>query len=374
MIRARFRFVLPLLLALLQTSAAFGDPGFNLERVSPGVYAINGSSLEGVAALDFTVSYDQSGLTRPVVARGGVIPADASFIANTAIAGEVRVLVVRGRELSGGGLLATITFERLPGGDERILGFKSRPVSVAAAPLDARAGAGSPPPPAEAKPIAPADSTVQHRPPAPQTSASGGGRGVAAVSGAANGGPEPPLETMPAGQEPDQAGHLLRYPSTLDRFYHYSGERSAAALLALFDAGEHGMVQEPSVALTDGAAQVTLHITVRAGSEPTFGLEGASVMHVRAEGAIWTLTVIPERGTLRAMVTVTDGDSRSEIPLTVAPPLPPDGVGVSLDEEGLARFLMSSDAATDLNGDGIHDYLDDYLFAANVRAARRGGE
>jgi len=374
MIRTRLRIALTLLLALLPFSLACGDPGFNLETVSPGVYAINGSSLEGVAALDFTISYDQTGLARPVVARGALTPADASFIANTAIPGEVRILVVRDRELSGSGLLATIVFERLSSGPDRILAFKARPVSVAAAPLDARAGAGSPPPPAETKPAVPAEGTAQQRPSAPQTSASNWGAGTAALPGAANGGGDPPPETMPAGQEHDQAGHLLRYPSAVDRFYHYSGERSAAALLSLFDAGERGMVQEPPVALADGAGQVTLRITVRAESEPTFSLEGATIMHVLAEGTVWTLTVIPTPGTLRAVVTVTDGDRRREIPLTVAPPLPPDGVGFSLDEGGLALFLTTGDAATDLNGDGLHDYLDDYIFAANVRAARRGGE
>ena len=382
----RLLFVLAALLLVMPLQAAAGV-SFSLEPVPDGSYAVVGNGLEGAAALDFSVRYDTALLARPVVTRGMVVPVDAGFFANTAIAGEIRIMMVRNREFTGSGALAGIAFERLTGVGG-ILSFKANPVSVAAVPLEAQAGQTA------RSIIRPEEQATESRAsagPVPARPSSSGvsvgtGTGPALnrpsagetgdVSATEASGLSPDIDRQPGGTDAQSvavAGHTRRFPSVLESFHDFSGERTPAALLALFDAGERGMVQEPAVALSDGAGTVILRVVAREGNAPVFNLEKASLADIRTEEGEWVLTVVPEPGTCDSRLLITDGDLLSGIPLVVAPPLRGVEDALSLDEAGLAQLLAGGDDRFDLNGDGVLNYIDEYLLAANIRAVRLRG-
>lgn len=373
---------LVILVMMLPIQAAAGV-SFSLEPIADGRYAVVGSELEGVAALDITVRYDTALLAGPVVAKGMLLPADAVFFTNTAIAGEVRIMMVRNREFTGSGTLALIAFKRL-GDGMGILSFKANPVSVTAEPLAAQTGQGAGSavqPEGQVSEARTSDASVSGRPTVSGVPGETGAGTVLQRLSAGAEGEVPPSEAdgqspaadsqtggMPAGSD-----HVRRFPSVLERFFNYSGERTPAALLALFDGGVRGMIQEPAVALSDGAGTVILRVVAREGSTPVFNLEKASLADIRTEGGEWLITVVPEPGTSDSRLLITDGDLLSEIPLVVAPPLRDGEVGLSLDEAGLAKLLAGGDDCCDLNGDGVRNYIDEYLLAANIRAGRLRG-
>jgi len=77
----------------------------------------------------------------------------------------------------------------------------------------------------------------------------------------------------------------------------------------------------------------------------------------------WILEALPGKNAMNASVTILNGNSVIEYPLTTVS----SGVKVSPEESTFSAFLK--DAGTkvpkhDLNGDGRHDYMDDYIYTA----------
>ena len=67
---------------------------------------------------------------------------------------------------------------------------------------------------------------------------------------------------------------------------------------------------------------------------------------------------------MRVILTIMTDSDLIKYPLSLAPPVE----NVSPAEADFAVFLKDSGAATpkrDLNGDGRHDYLDDFIYSAN---------
>lgn len=422
--------MLPIMLwCLIGTAPARAESSFSLAALGNGVYSINGAGLASIAALDFTVNYDPATLSAPRVAKGAFVPADAIFFANTSITGEVRIMLIRSRELAGSGTLATVAFQRIGSAEPRILGFRSNPVSISAAPLDARArtvsaletppevphetppgdpATGEPPaeephavpaPPAAEMPIGSAvpaggdsrQGEVVLQPkveqPVPETPPAGDGIDRPAGEAAEGAGPaaaaEPPSVSEPE-QPPLRPREIKiiteRFASILDRFRDFRGERSAAALLALFSDRPRTVSQEPGIALSDGSTPVVIRVAVadEGGTYPMFTLEKARLIEFQFDDRGWTLTILPEKGAIQARVSVTSETARIEYALVVAPPLDAAIAGFSIDEAGLGRYLAvqgeDKSARLDLNGDDQYSYIDDYIFAANVLAAGRQGK
>ncbi|HKZ17332.1 MAG TPA: hypothetical protein VJ161_07700, partial [Geobacteraceae bacterium] len=111
---------------------------------------------------------------------------------------------------------------------------------------------------------------------------------------------------------------------------------------------------------------------------PSFALRGASLISLKADGNGWVIETLPDRKVHEASLTVLGNGQRIEIPLTVAPPID-SGKGPTggPDNAAFARFLKNrgTDKAPrfDLNGDGVRNYLDDYIFTAN-HIAKRGSK
>jgi hypothetical protein len=417
---------LPVMLAavwvLAFTGSARGEMFFSLEPAGAGMYIIKGTALEQIAALDFTVTYDIATARSPRVEKGSFVPGNATFIANTAIPGELRVMIIRNTEIAGSGVLATLTFEKIGAAEPRILTFKSSPVSIAASPLDAQSRTGrpsepgTPPPPVSDTPdtLAP-DTTgllvsetagLPNRPTAktvdnpaaavesvPGTVSFPGeeksnsrtaendretGESLATAKAehqALPGGETAAEQERPHVRQRETKKIDKRYSSVLGRFRDYSGERNAAPLLALFAPEGKEVLQNPQVAISDGTRHVTILFVASgdSGEVPSFILEKAQMIDVQPEGRGWLLTLLPNKGTLQARVHVAGESYSIDYPLAVAPPLPAALQGIAVDQAGFSRFLSErgtlKEPKFDLNGDGERNYIDDYIFAANLRAA-----
>ena len=399
---------------------ARGEAAFSIETIGKGIYAINGTGMADIAALDFVVNYDPAAMNNPRVVKGGFVPGDATFFANTAIAGEVRIMMTRNREIAGSGTLATVSFERVGTRVPRIIGFKSNQISVTAAPLQSQARTVTAPPdqqPADVSsaltptgaqpavkqpvvitpPVTSAATTVaaagggviqgklsspdnNQPPPATKTAESDGD----ATADAPVAGPGPDVDSAPEeGAEQQQVQPRLqpkkilvqRVAGVLERFRTVSSESTAAAITALFSRDDGGVTQEPAIALADGTSPETVRFvqTDEDGSVPTFTLEKARMLDFFPDRQGWTLVVLPERGTFHARVILTGESVVIDFPLTVAPPLEAAFNGPGLDLNGLQRFLTERGTDKlplyDLNNDGVRNYIDDYIFAANVLAA-----
>lgn len=177
----------------------------------------------------------------------------------------------------------------------------------------------------------------------------------------------PPPQADPAAQHTEVPAPAV---SVLERFRTYTGPRTPAALKALFDAPVAAdALQQPAIALSDGAATVV--ISVAAGTPdsraPNVAFSGAQLISLtRGTAAGWNIEALPAAGTLKASLILLTGSGTREIPLTVAPTLPRE---TDLSEPGFAAFLRAAGSAPppefDLNGDGRRDYVDEYIFTAN---------
>ena len=416
---------LPLMLVALVScvwiGSARGEASFSLDPAASGTYVITGIGMERIAALDFSVVYDIATARNPQVTKGVFVPADASFFANTAIPGELRIMIIRNREIAGSGALATISFEKTGTLAPRILSFSSRPISVTASPLDAAVRATAAPateqaepqvrqpekPEAEVKPVqkferaAPAASSpitgvtalgsvtmpddrseaekdaltrkegqaaqpgsveqlLRPVPPTPEI------RPVPAPS------PSPPTSPLPPPQK-------VAYRSVLERMKEYKGERSPAALTALFTpAPDQKIRQEPAVAVSDGEINVTLRVALplTLKETPSFSLRSANMLSLdQGEDGSWIIVLVPRKNTFDARVTISFDGSVIIYPLVVAPPVDPALLTLNGSPEAAFDAFLKQPATGreprfDLNGDGRFDAVDDYIFTAHYLAAR----
>lgn len=163
--------------------------------------------------------------------------------------------------------------------------------------------------------------------------------------------------------------------SVLERFRVYAGPRSKEALSELFTlpAG-HLVRQQPLIAISDGRTAVLIAVKVPSadGTAPNFAVEGAKMLSLeRRERDEWLIKALPQPGTLHVSLLMVNGSVSQALPLTVTPPLPQN---IDTGSKEFASFLETADTPGplhDLNGDDRHDYLDDYIYMANVLALER---
>jgi hypothetical protein len=191
----------------------------------------------------------------------------------------------------------------------------------------------------------------------------------------------PPQQREVAEEKPIKPEKIVEpkqvaYASVLDRFKKYEGERTPEAMLALFDkpvAPE--LRQEPSIAVSDGSSRVRIfaEIPKGSGSSPNFRLTGVEVVSVTSDektGAL-LLEVLPKKDVTQASVTILTESLTMTVPLTVVPPAGKNPVY----KTSLADFLKDRGAKKpkyDLNSDGVHDYLDDYIYTGQYLIEKAG--
>jgi hypothetical protein len=125
-------------------------------------------------------------------------------------------------------------------------------------------------------------------------------------------------------------------------------------------------------------ALLTIDIPARIKTSPNFAVHGGTLVSFQQEkqqNGRWMVEVLPENGTLKATVTILAAAEEFEYPLTVAPPVK---TALTLDEKGWDQFIAETGTTQaplhDFNADGIRDYIDEYIFAANIIAKKSAPE
>ena len=417
------QFIFIFLMALLCSPAsAIAGSDLKLVQTGSGVYSLQGTSYRGVAGTDVVIQYDKTLLGNPRITWGNL--AAGNTAANTSQAGQIHIAAVdvnASAGTPGTGTFATITFDVIgkPAGNITAntnlidINGASLATPVSTAPIAYNGGSAT-----TSATDSGGDSVAFSGQTAATVSSGGSGTGsngnitaprydwgTISMDGntptekkkedpvAAAQLPEPAQENeKPAvtantdAPQPDRPPvkpakaserRLDLVTGVLGRFRQFQGEKSPKALLALFKNGED-IVQEPSVALSDGSNRIKLFVGQHSpeNQAPNFILKGAKLISVRAaKNSGWVIELLPDKGVYDANVTVSDDSLVKVIPLTVAPSLPAkSGIGLKgkLTEADFNLFLKKrgTDKAPrfDLNGDGKRDYIDDYIFTANFIA------
>jgi hypothetical protein len=408
----------PLIVLLCGATMAYASAVLTIPSSGTGTIAVQGTGLDKVASIDMQIAYNPATMTNLRVSPGGLI-AGALLSANTSQTGTILISVVRKfpMSLSGSGLIAQISFDSPGGSSATITNFNAKLLGLSGVQLGAQAviisvDAGNPQPdnnkeanqgsgnlsPSTDNPSPGSGSTPQPegtlRPlgggnliiPSGGGEATGkGGKESAASETAATpqGGAEGATEHEAKAEPPEKPAEQpavekksIVYKSVLEQFRVFKGERTPGALTSLFTAAAvPGVRQEPAIVLTDGSTKVKVSIELpSAGKDtPNFALSGAQMLSIRTEGSAWVVEVVPDKGVAQASITAMQGTAVTEIPLTVAPRVALNtGKNGIADEAAFARFLKERGSEKspqfDLNGDGVRDYIDDYIYTANYLA------
>jgi hypothetical protein len=382
-------------------------------RAGKNAVTLQASGLEAPCGIDITLKYDSARLANPSVAQGSAT-SGAVFITNTNVLGQVRLAIVKTTPMDGSGPIATVTFDRAVTSLSLVKITNMQVIDQATTNLSATIGdsidnvtqstGGGTPPPADLPPTvittpgtgggAPFvvggtltmpndDSASRDRKDVPgqgqpQTAPQQESRDVA-VPAAPAPATETPVasESQPAPkQEQKEAPRAV--PSVLEKFRLYSGEKTPQKLAALFDRDPAAnFSQTPPILIADGKASVKVTISKVTGERaPNFSFTQAHRPSLKQTGdGDWLVEVVPDKGALKASISMLVDGVQQEIPLTVAPQadLDLDGSGtVNLADWQFFLKTTGTEAAPrfDLNKDGKRDYKDDYIFAANYLALK----
>lgn len=398
-------FIVFLFISLAQT--AFGA-SIVISSSGNGAYILQGVGLADVCGIDATISYDTALLSSPRITQGELI-SGAMMVANPNTPGIIRIIAVKTSPITGSGVLARINFNTTAGSGGKIFSLNAKiingnKVQLAVQtqvfnPADANTDSsdtvtGSSGTVAtnatgglESKYLGPAgviltseSGEVQNRKPAPETYSDQPvsqrkeiqtkGMPLDALSETQNSGV--PKPTVSADRK------FVVYKSVLEGFREFSGGKTLKAFKALFDGVSMSCFrQEPAVALSDGKTRVKVFIQLpAAGKEaPNFMIKGAKFISLKLDGLAWVVEALPDEKVYDAAITVMENGSITQVPLTVAPPVDVQiEKTIICDEAGVALFLKERGTEKaprfDLNGDGVRNYMDDYIFTANYIVKR----
>lgn len=407
MLKQKVWYLLILGLLLLPVSA-FAAPRLTIapEGSDGSTFVLRGEQMDGVTALEIKIGFNESTARNPKVTLGALAGGMMSAVNPT---NPIRMALVGTRPLAGSGVIATISFERAGAGPAMIssvigsgIDSNSRPIAMAfgmtnptvPAPESGSKGGGNPP----ATDTTTDTTTYTPPPPSSGTLRTGGTLTMPDQEGQATAQssrddanrsshpdtehqlqrresvPAPEEERVPA--EKKEAKPSVTQPvalvSVLERFRQFQGEKTVESLTALFkqDAGSR-VSQIPPIAVADGKGTVTLAIAMSTGDRaPNFAFSAARYVSLHRSTDGWEIEVTPDRGVVRAGVTMLYENQVQEIPLTVTPRLDLTGGNKRQVTEGdFKRFLndRGTPAAPkyDLNKDGRRDFIDDYIYTAN---------
>jgi len=407
-----------LLAVLFITTIAAPAAEVILTTSGDGRFSVNGAAMDGVAGIKLSIAYDSSLLSAPAVTQGSLI-AGAIMVPNTANPGSISVAIIRTTPFSGSGQIVALQFSGSsgPGGVKSI---NAEMIDLKGNPLPVRAFISAAAQPATAGTFAVPGGTFNQQSPAatqlPQPAASAGA--ATAIAAAPSIGTltlpdegrqvetpkkeEQPLKESPP-QEPqepppattaktEESGSgdtktkpakksdeikKVSYPSVLERFRTFEGERKIAALAELFTRPVAAEAEQlPPIAVSDGKQTVRLlagFATQGDESAPNFAATEARVQSLKLEenSGRWIIDLVPAKETMTASVSILLGSRLHEVPAVT---LPPAG-GLTFSEKEIAAFLRDYAVAKplfDLNSDGRHDYMDDYIYTGHYLLNRTG--
>lgn len=396
--------------ALLLGSVSFSSgASLTIMSAGAGTYAVQGDSLNGVAGIDLTIGYDASSLSSPTVSWGSLV-SGAMSIANTKVPGSIKIAIIRAEPFSGTGAVATLTFSTQTGtggitsvaaklidskggvlpvlagiapgasgtseiASAGLISTAGIPFSQAATPTAASTTTSSTASTTTGQVTAglgtvsmPDDTQAKNEVRTPEPKQTQPAEIPEATESKAVAAPAPNVEKVAETPESAEVKETA-FTSILERFRAYRGEKNPENLSALFSKPISVFIhQEPGIAISDGKTAVRVYVDITAikGAAANFALSGARLVSLKKgnDSGTWVLEALPQANSVKATVTVMNSNTVIEYPLTVVPPV----AAVSAKKPDFSAFLKDSGAKTpkhDLNGDGRHDYIDDYIYAGH---------
>jgi hypothetical protein len=395
-------------------ASAFAAANVSVTPSGDSSYSVMGSGMSGVAGIQLDITYDITSLSNPTVTQGGLV-SGAMLAANTNQPGKIRIAIISTNAFSGSGQIATIIFAGKSGtggissatvsmidskgaavaatasitgnsGNNNIAGLSDSPgvpsspststvqpeqiqtnttnkatstttptyLGAVTLPSDLQQRIESPPLPTSAMPVATTEPTTARTSELPQ----------------------PAAKTV-ADAKPEETPQYIVYKGISDRFKQNNGSKKLSDVVALFDKKvAQTIVQSPAIVLSNGQnkALLTVDIPARISASPNFAVNGGSLVTFKQDKqqkGRWLVEVLPETGSTKVSVTIIVGAEQFEYPLTIAPAVK---TALTLDEKGWNKFIKETGTTAaplhDFNSDGVRDYLDEYIFAANILTAK----
>ncbi len=415
------------LFAVLFCSASAFAAHLNITANGDRSYSIQGSAMDDVGGIQLDITYDSASLSSPSVAKGEVV-SSAMLAANTNNPGSIRIAIICSPAVSRNGQIATISFADRTGTggitSATVNMINSKGAAVAAS-VTVSGSSGSSTTGLSSTPGVPfsqtGDTTPSNQSSQNQTNQSNqSSQNQVNQSNQSNSGVTtslgtvtfpsdqqqrsdtrsapnltPPVTTpesiaprsaeltqrsveLPADAKPEETtSQYVVYKGILDRFKLHDGIKKFVAVEALFDKKIAQTIrQNPAILISNGQdkALLTIDIPVRIKSSPNFAVHGGTIVSFqqdKQQQGRWLVDVLPEKGSLKVTVTIITGAEEFEYPLTVAPPVK---TPLTLDEKGWNRFIAESGTKKvplhDFNNDGVRNYIDEYIFAANIIAKK----
>lgn len=374
-------------------------------------YTLMGSGMDGASGIQLDIAYDSASLANPTVTQGSLI-SGAIFQANTTRAGSIKIAVISTSAFPSSGPIATITFASRTGNGgitsvvPLVIDSKGSAISASASapsndtlnssPFLPLASTSSPLPnqpatanqttqsPTTSSPVFAGTVSIptdqqQQRAESQQAAASPAVPAYPVEQQPAKTAEQAPQSSKPLPEaKPDETPQLVVYKGIAERFKHYSGSKTLAAMVKLFDKKiAQAVNQEPSILISDGKNKATLSVDIpsRITSSPNFAVNGGTLVSYKKDRQVkgrWTVVVQPNPGSNAVSITIITGTEELEYPLTAVQPIK---TALPLDENGWNRFSKEVGTAAvpqhDLNNDGVRNYLDEYIFVANYLVNRK---
>ena len=403
---------------LVQMSVKADAASISVVPGGSGVYVVKGFDFTDIGGVEIEIQYDTAAMANPRITQGAML-SSSMFIANpdcdskavaSGTCSKLHNIKIGGMSLSaikGSGDLATITFDLKSG--------KPGSVAIARSKMTTVTGTQPLPPSSTADTGGTGVGTI----PVGGTGTIGAvtSSGGVSVSGGSSIGtitlPQEQVEaaiaerkaeseplvtdlrkdmTLPLGDtsakkdsaeekepEPDKKEQQksVSYKGTLQLFKEFKGERTAGSLIPLFaEISLPDFTQEPPIAFADGITPLKITLSFKqSGSEaPKFMMQGANVKQLAGVGegiVTWMIEAIPKKDAVDATLSIIDGQTVMDFPLTIVPRINPLLTkGKALSEADFTAYLAKP-AKFDLNKDGKFDAVDDYIYTANYIVAMK---
>jgi hypothetical protein len=397
------RTFLAVSLLLTSVSASFGEPLLSITPASGNSFTVQGNNMDGVAGIELNLTYDNKSLDTPTVVKESLV-STAMLAANTAIPGSIRIAIISTTPFSGSGPVATIKFAN-GSGSVRIVSQNtinssgaqigsgtisdlgpgvpfSQPVTTTTTPTTATGTSTGNTVPVTSIPTyqgtvaMPLDTAAQQPIKQPAPVEQPHTQVASAPSGEASPPPDTPRSSIPAEAKTEPARQITHI-GILERFRIYEGEKTPAALSALFTREVTSTItQTPAIAVSDGTGKVTVTVELPVSDvSPNFAINGAKMASIGKDNDTgrWIIELLPHKSVFRATLTIMTGNTVIDYPLTVILPVG----AMKFTDKDFSEFIKDSGAAKpkfDLNGDGRHDYIDNYIYTGHYLLNNEAGK
>jgi len=412
------RFLLAVgILFLLQISVKAEAASIIIVPGENGVYYVKAVDFGEISGVELEIRYDTATLANPRITQGSML-ASTMFIPNTKFsASTIKIAAMSLSSIKGSGDLATLTFDLKGTNPPRPTVIRSKLAAAAtgaSVKVDTPATSGSGGTGGGGSGGTGGGGSGSNE--AGTTTVAAGGGGISVTGGASAGTITLPQDqiataeaerktdyqplvtdlrkdmTLPLGDsgskqssaaettaEPakEPAKKSVSYKSTVQLFKDFKGEKSSKSMIPLFaEIVPPYFKQEPPIAFADGktSLKITLELKQVGSESPKFLLQGANVQKLSGQGEetiIWTIEAIPKKDAVEATLTVIDGQTVMDFPLTITPKIDPLLTKAKVLSEADFAAYLAKPLKFDLNKDDKFDAIDDFIYTANFIVAMK---